>query len=157
MGKINIKYDATSKIELPENLDVLVYVHLSKEKEGYVGFFVAHAMQYNVSTDASSPEEAVDKLVHLVAKHCQDALARGSCPVSFAEGYYFKAFSLGEDILDNFYHRVRARIYPPSLKKLGDWADTFAYALRFMHVRSICSEQERSGEFDLRVLVEGRG
>lgn len=116
------------KIQLPQNLDVLIYKH---NTVSYVAPIVAHALQYNISADGDSAEQALDQLVGLVTRHCRDALERGSNPVCLAEAYYWRGFGLGVRILENYYAGVDVRT----------------------SVRSLCELQDQSGIYDVEELV----
>ena len=92
---------------IPKSLDVLLHLPASEEERAK-GVCTAIALQYNVSVDGLSPEEAITDLVDLVIHHCSEAREMGIVPIRIADIHYLAAFMMGDPVPELFV-KVHAR------------------------------------------------
>src|SRR4030042_3241290 len=120
-------------IRLPENLDVIIYIHKTK---GFVAPYVAHALQYNISADGESPKQALDSLIKLIIVHCEESLKRDFSPSNRSDQLLWDAYGLGDSISEHDYAKVKVRL---------------AQGVEFQittEVRRVCNIQKKQDNLD---------
>ena len=130
------------QIELPHQLDVLVHLP-SVGVQGDNVVCMAKALQYNLSAIGESPDEALEKITHLVIETCKDAAQMGINPRCLADPSYLAAFALATPMPDMFAH-FDARL----TAELMMYLDCTSFT-----VRTIANMQQKLGVYEMDAFV----
>ena len=120
----------------PVNLDILAHLP-ERDLVGYdkATACVAHSIQYGLCASGNTVEEAVGRLVDLIAVHLERAKEMQIKTIMLADQSIQRAFFLG---------------IPLECDRIG----VSARKSQNLHVRDICALQRKSGERDVAKWVE---
>jgi hypothetical protein len=145
--------DKEKEVELPGTMDVLIHLPESDALRDE-GLCVAHAIQYNISAKGPTPEQALSRLVDLVAVHCKVAVENGIDPINMTSGSYMKAFFLGKPIAADLADAVGQNVNARLSQELAEALDAEVQGVITVDVRSICEMQERRHVISIEDFVK---
>ncbi len=139
--------DKEKEVELPGTMDVLIHLPESDALRDE-GLCVAHAIQYNISAKGPTPEQALSRLVDLVA------VENGIDPINMTSGSYMKAFFLGKPISADLADAVGQNVNARLSQELAEALDAEVQGVITVDVRSICEMQERRHVINIEDFVK---